>query len=135
MREFAVTSKKFTGCITFGYDENGQLVKFLFDAIMDDAYVDFVRRNIPWTVDAVARYKSKTSTVTEITDISFERFWRDYDYKKGKDAAIKEWNKLKQGEQVKAIVRIPAYKFDINARNVAPVYPERYLKHKRFNDE
>ena len=66
---------------------------------------------------------------------SFDDFWRSYDYKVGRIKAETEWKKLSPADQMKAVSRIKAYKYHAKITGVAHIYPERYLKNKRFTDE
>jgi hypothetical protein len=135
MQEFTVTSKNFVGSIIFAYDETGFISKLEFKGELEEQHKMHVLKNIPWRVEHLGHYKTKTSYVAETTEITFVRFWDEYGNKKDKETAQKEWNKLTQAEQLKAIANIPRFKFDCHSRNVQLVYPCRYLSKKRFNDE
>jgi len=119
----------------FGYNEEGILVKFENSAVLNDEQLIYVRNHFPFVIDELQTLAGKTGMLTEVTDISFDRFWTEYNYKKGKIAAFKEWKKLSSDEMVKAIVRIKPYRFDCKCHNREMVYPERYLKDRRFDDE
>jgi len=78
---------------------------------------------------------SKSIKVERMT-ITFEIFWNKYDYKKDKENALKQWNKLKQEDQLSAYKGIDKYKRTCGGfGQPAMVYPERYLKYKRWEDE
>ena len=66
--------------------------------------------------------------------ILFDKFWDTYGKKTNKAGTIREWNKLSTDSQQAAVDKVPDYlKFRPD-----PVYrkdPERYLKHRVFEDE
>jgi DNA-binding PadR family transcriptional regulator len=67
-------------------------------------------------------------------DFSFEEFWELYDKKVGRPNAEKQFSKLSAADKEKIRVHLPRYvlaKPDKTFRKD----PERYLKHKTFNDE
>lgn len=74
--------------------------------------------------------------ILNITNISFDDFWQKYNYKKDKQNAIKEWNKLSSEDRRSAMDGIRKYK-SCNGGYSQPamVYPERYLKYRRWEDE
>jgi hypothetical protein len=64
---------------------------------------------------------------------TFDDFWQLYDKKVGKPNAIKEWCKLTQLEKETAMLHAENY---INSREKKYCKdPERYLKHRTFEDE
>lgn len=135
MRQFLFTSPRFDGQIILGYDENGVLVKFVNEATLTSEQLEYFRTNFPFKYENMELLKGKSGIITEITDLSFDRFWADYDCKKGKINAEKEWKKLSDGERMKAIMAIRRYKASCKNKNIEQVYPERYLKHRRYEDE
>ena len=135
MKEYLFTSASFIGYMKFGYDELGILIKFENSAIINDKQLLFMRERFPFVIDQLEHIKGKTGKLTECSDISFEAFWNLYDYKKGKEQAWAQWKKLSHDAHVKAITRIKAYRYDCKSHNRDMVYAERYLRHRRFDDE
>jgi hypothetical protein len=137
MREFILTSPVMEGALIFGYDDQDRLIKFENKAKLNYLQLQAVYdpERFPFTFDKLSYLKGKTGRIEEIQDITWDRFWTDYNYKKGKIKAEIEWNKLKSDEQAKAIAKIPSYKYFCSIHNHEVLYPERYLKYKRYNDE
>ena len=83
----------------------------------------------------ISKVDSKSIKVERMT-VTFEIFWKKYDYKKDKQNAEKQWNKLKEEEQLAAYKGIDKYKRTCGGfGQPALVYPERYLKNRRWEDE
>ena len=84
--------------------------------------------------EILANCKLHNLTIIEIAeDLSFDAFWKKYDYKQGKVKAAQEWNKINETTKAAAIAGIAKYKKNIPA-GIAPVYAERYLKYRRWED-
>lgn len=62
----------------------------------------------------------------------FEHFWNLYDKKVGKANALKQWKKLKPDEVERIFIHLKDY---LKKEKQYRKDPERYLKHKTFNDE
>lgn len=126
-----------TGFIKAGFDEHGALVKFENSAILTEQQWLHLYNpdNFPLIEQKFTALAGKRGKIEEVSELTFDRFWEEYGCKKGKIQAQKEWNKLSDDEKAKAIGRIKAFKFDCKAHNREQVYPERYLKHRRFDDE
>ncbi|MPS73989.1 MAG: hypothetical protein E2590_12715 [Chryseobacterium sp.] len=61
-------------------------------------------------------------------DLSFEFFWKTYDYKKGKILMTqKAWQKLTDAEKIEALLYIPKLKEQKRIDNTAMPYPSTYL--------
>ena len=71
--------------------------------------------------------------MTLFTNKNFEDFWNLYDKKVGKPNTMKEWKKLKPLEIDQIFIHVPEYK--ASKEKQFRKDPERYLKHKTFNDE
>ena len=71
--------------------------------------------------------------MTLFTDKNFEDFWNLYDKKVGKPNTMKEWKKLKPLEIDQIFIHVP--KYTASKEKQFRKDPERYLRHKTFNDE
>ena len=71
----------------------------------------------------------------KVTDELFETFWSLYDYKKGKDKALKSWKRLKKDEKEKAIKCIPEYKEDCRRNSRQMKHPSTFLNQKTWEDD
>ena len=137
MREYILTSPLIEGTIRFGYADTGRMVKFELNAELDTSQYQFLYNpaHFPFTLEKLAIFAGNKGTITEVTDITFDRFWKEFNYKVGKVKAQCEWKKLTDDDKAKALARIKAYHFACKAHSREMVYPERYLKHRRFDDE
>ncbi len=68
-------------------------------------------------------------------DLSFESFWKLYDYKVDKYQAEKYFNKLKEADIIKLFLSIPEYKKFLQRKNIAPKYPSTYITQRSFLDD
>lgn len=121
------------------YGLNGLLIAFnLVGDITDVAHETFLQE-LPMAdgdMEVLAKkYRSLTIKPVPI-DLSFERFWTDYDYKVGsKSKCEKIWEKLTKGDKIKALAAIHKFKAWSLQKGYDMPYPERYLTHKRFNNQ
>lgn len=135
MADYLFTSKRISGNMKFSYDDQGVIVKFENNAILDDKQLLFLTRNFPFAESDLNKIVGEQGRIDEITDTSFQSFWDKYGYKKGRLKAEAAWKKLNEGSKAKAILSIPRYKHDCKTHSRDMVYPERYLKDRRFDDE
>ena len=78
---------------------------------------------------------SNTNSISLIESIGrFETFWKIYDKKTGKDNSLKQWNKLTEAEKEKCLSVVKQYVISKPDKQFRKD-PERYLRHKVFNDE
>lgn len=136
MKKYILTSPKFKGQVTFGYDHNGDIV-FYSNEIADEVVVKWMKRFLPVDEDALEWFKTKVqATIREVPeDLSFDRFWEIYDKKINRKRAEPLYDKLTDAEKMLAIVKIKAY-FDycqIKKRGVAD--PEKYLRERYFETD
>lgn len=135
MRQYLFQSPLFSGQITLGYNENGILIKFINEAELSEMQLNYFTSHFPFRIDNLDFIKGKSGIITEITDISFEHFWNEYGYKKGKLKAEINYKKLTDGEKLKAIMGIRKYRIYCKLKGIDMVYPERYIKDRRYDDE
>lgn len=101
----------------------------------DNPTLDFPTLDFP-TLDNLTHISNKDNSNKESSkkDDRFDEFWELYGKKVGKENTRKQWSKLKESEKDAILVAVPYY---TRARPEA-VYrkdPERYLKHKVWEDE
>jgi hypothetical protein len=139
MLTYLVTHKKTNKQMLFKYDLNGFLIVFKTNINMNDATVDYFKKEFPFKVSELNHYKaSKIFRVDEVKqDLSFKAFWDSYSHKVGnKPRAEKLWNALKDLEKAKALSYIAKYNdFLLNNQGIQKLYPETYLNQKRFDNE
>jgi hypothetical protein len=136
MTKFQITSAKIGATLTFGFNSNGALCAFeITDAELTVDETMKVFGGVFFVQTEFLEYckRHKVDVVEILPDISFDAFWKKYDYKQGKVKAAQEWQRLSQANQTAAMAGIAKYKRNIPT-GIAPVYAERYLKYKRWED-
>jgi hypothetical protein len=86
-------------------------------------------------IDKENEYKRLSNDNQKETDELFETFWSLYDYKKGKDKALKSWKRLKKDEKEKAIKCISEYKEDCRRNSRQMKHPSTFLNQKTWEDD
>ena len=135
MREYTFTSAQFQGYIRFTYDESGRLVLYENKAILSDEQWLFLKNHWPMIDDELPKLAGKTGKIEETTDLSFDKFWKEYNYKKDRASAERYWQKMSDLEKARAIQHAKRYRYDCMMANRDMVYAVRYLKNKRYMDE
>lgn len=80
-------------------------------------------------------YKEKFEVEVSPADLSFDAFWKLYDYKVSKEQSHKAWNKLKEAEKIKCFNSLKNYNKHLEKTKVAKAHLVTWLNQKRFNDE
>lgn len=68
-------------------------------------------------------------------NFDFDTFWERYNYKKGKQKALKAFNKLSQEDKVNLFPQIENFKKDYKRKNYSLPYPASFLNGRRWEDE
>ncbi len=135
---YTVKVKKHPIVWEFQYDLNGTLKVFKILGVLTEKQRNFLFSNFPYLEKEIEPFK-KDVKFFEVTigkpDLSFDTFWKLYNHKMGKINAEKQWKKLTELEKLNAIRSIKAYDGYLKRKQIAKVYPERYLKHRRFEDQ
>lgn len=134
MKEYIFTSRTFEGFLKFGYDTEGVLVKFENNAMLDTTQLVYLSNNFPFSAVELP-IKLNKGKIVECTDLSFNRFWTEYGYKKDRVQAENYWRKMPDNEKAKAIAAVKRFKYDCKMHNRDMVYPIRYLRNMRYMDE
>jgi len=135
MAEYIFSSKLFSGYMRFEYDDDGVISSFENNASLSVEQEAFLHENFPFKHSSLAHIKGKSGNIEEIIDTSFVSFWEKYDNKKGKLQAEAAWKKLDDASKALAISKAKKYRYECKCNGIAMLYPERYLKHRRFDDE
>lgn len=138
MKKYAVTSTNFTGEVYYTFGVNGLLVCVEFIGIVEAAVHAKLCGTLPINELTLLHWKKTNSkmVIAEVgLDLSFTNFWNRYNYKVGKKEAETAWNKLTEAKKIKALGSIAMYDKHVNDKGIAKIYPERYLKKERFEDE
>jgi hypothetical protein len=138
MKQFVITSNRFTGELLFKYDLNDTLVGFENRAGLSDVQYHSTMRNLPLNSSQLQEWaKAPGVKIVEVPlDLSFAEFWNKYAYKVGdKKRCEKIWDKLDDANKTKAIVAIQKYRRFCEVHNIPMVYPERYLSQERYSND
>ena len=127
---------------TFEYGDNGLLKELRIIAILNKEQIDFILSNCstPLCLSVLLRdiqTKDKTASVEEMSqDLSFERFWEEYNHKVGKKARVqKKWEAMSEPERIKALKYIKKYSYFLAERpTIEKKYPETYLNTAEWNN-
>ncbi len=140
MNKYSLTSTVFAGQVIMGYIL-GQLHYFdSTGASLDDKQYFYLIDNMPIKEEDIHALvkKSKTVSIKLLpTDLSFDRFWAEYNYKIGnKKRAKKLWSDLKESDKIKAFEAMPKYKQFLMLKNgIEKLYPETFLFQRRFENQ
>lgn len=137
MRDYVFTSNQFGGEILFSYDSEGMLVKYENKAELTDDQALFLSRNFPLAESDLHKIKGKTGKITEVTDLSFERFWNEYDFKMGNKKKAQElWRKLSEGERIAVFEALPRYNYFLKInQGIMKAYPTTFLNQRRWENK
>jgi hypothetical protein len=136
MRKYIVTTPAVTGDLTFEYDATGILVSFHNNAELKEEHCKWLYRHFPFVDDELPHTFPK-SKITEVTDLTFERFWREYDMKVGnKTRTEKLWNALPEADRMQVFERLPKYRRHLKLhQGIMQAYPETFLSQRRWENE
>ena len=137
--KYRATGKNLEGSLVLKYDLNGVLVEFEIHAKLNESQIKYLRYYLPFTTAELDEFKKATSLILkEIPeDLSFDRFWNEYNYKRGNKARTEKlWKLLKDNDRAAVFHSIPKYNYFLSCRpNQDKAYPETYLAQKRYENE
>ncbi len=137
MKQYCLKSQLGYEC-SFIFNEAGLLVEFKADMSMSTEPHQWLLDRMPVTYTQLTEFATKAkSTVIEVPlDLTFNRFWSEYDYKVGdKGLCERYWKALTDGERVIALQMIPRYNRFLKIKGTDKIYPERYIKKRIFENE
>ena len=138
MKQFVVTSEKFSGDILYKFNAEGNITCIDILAEITDEERRWLLEHIPPSIPSLENMvsKAKTLKLAEVPlDLSFDAFWNAYDYKVGKKEAEAAWKKISMPNKVKALQAITAYDKFWKYKKIGKAYPSTYLNDERFNDD
>lgn len=137
MRDYVFTSEHFDGQILFSYDNEGVLVYFENKAYLTDVQLRYLSENFPFSVNDLGKIKGQKGVITEITDLSFDKFWNAYNKKLGNKAkAEKLWNQLSESERIEVLEALPRYDYYLQTHpGIEKAYPTTFLNQRRWENE
>lgn len=135
MNTYIIHGQTFKGNVTLQYDESDRLRMIILDTEMtDEQHSRFIRQIPLFEKDFL--YRAERSGIhlsVQPPDLSFEVFWKKYDYKVGnKQRTEKLWNTLSDAEKVSALRAVPFYNNFLGIKRLDKAYPETWLNQKRF---
>lgn len=136
MKKYCLTSTKFTGEVLYLFNDNDRLVELKISAEMEPEKHSILISWTPETIEHLMAFQKQYNlNLKEVpVEITFEVFWEEFNYKVDKQMAVKEWDKLDEPSQAKAIAKAKAYRAFCARKGTALIYPSRYLKNRRFDD-
>jgi len=82
----------------------------------------------------IGDYGCRFTNISEL-DLSFENFWKTYNYKLGhKKKAAKTWDRMDEEDKILAMSHIRKYDHFIQANKIKKLYPETYLNQRRWEN-
>jgi len=135
MREFVFTSKLFQGNITFGYNEEDILTKFINEAELNDVQLKYLSENFPFTASDLQKIVGTHGKIQEIIDVSFEKFWVMFDKKVNRKRSEELWYKLSESDRQLCLDRLNKYKIFCKQHNRFQKDPDTYLRNRSWIDE
>lgn len=124
--------------VTLEFAENGKLKAVTFsDNELDLEQMEWIWVRLPMTEMGLSGLGFVALIEQVPTDLSFNAFWEEYDYKVGnRGRAMKLWTVLNDAERMKALSGISKYKQWLAQRpQTERLYPETYLSQKRYNNQ
>jgi hypothetical protein len=133
MKKYILTSPKFKGQITFGYDIDGHIL-YYNNECDNQAAIIWLKTYMPVNeMDLPKLRKQIEGTITEIPeDLSFDRFWNMYDHKVNRKRAEPLFEKLSEADKMLAIMRIKHYQNYCGVKSRPLADPDGYLSKRHF---
>ncbi len=125
----------------FKYDLNGVLREFkLLEGELTEMQRKwlFFHTRFPYTENVIKSWDTVIKNFEVIVgepDLSFDNFWKAYNYKVGKIPAEKAWNKLSKSNRLNAFKAIKPYNAYLRRKGIEKAYAQKYLNQQKFNDE
>lgn len=138
MARYSITSRDTGNKLEVLYDERGLIREVSFISAVERDGLAWIMANLPVQEKGITGWLPGKFDIFLVPDeVKFDVFWEQYGYKVGKVNAMSQWQKLSQSERAKAIRMIPRYHQWRKCKNppIEAVYPERYLKNRRFDDD
>jgi hypothetical protein len=138
MSKYLIEFTRFNASAQVEYSE-GYLHSLVFDkGGLSEEHIKSFYLQVPWREIHVKEKWAKVQNVrvSDIPeDLSFERFWEQYDHKLCKKERAKGiWNKMPDAERLKALNYIARYDQWLSAGTIAKRYADTYLNTKLWNN-
>lgn len=143
-RRFAIAFKDVKGQAVLTYDEQDRLITadiselYEYDNEKNRLWMwNWFPRKLGSLVEWAQMNDERIKIHAIFEDLSFDRFWNEYEYKIGeKPTAKKLWNSLSDQDKNKCLAAIPRYKYFLAHKpSIDKLYPQTFLKKRRFENE
>lgn len=136
MKKFVLTFPNVEGDIVFTYDEGEVLQGVVFNGDYPERQRRNVLRTLPVRPEVLQRINWRDGILTEEAEkVTFEMFWNRYN-DKARSSKVKTqrvWDRMPEGERVKAYRYINRYKCSI-PQGVCMKYATTYLNDQLWNN-
>jgi len=139
--QYILTSKRTSFKIVFKYDFKGFLTAFEIEGVDDETQLQYLFWNAKFPFPYIEKIipdieKLAIFNIEKVEDdLSFERFWKVYDYKVSKKKAEKLYAKLSKANRIKVFLHLPEYEKYLQRKRIEKAYPDTYLRNEKYNDE
>lgn len=118
------------------YDDAGRLVAVELKGDYTEAEHSAVWPLMPITIDKMRELSIKNVTIREVMpDLSFERFYKDYELLLDKKRAEAVWKRMSDSDKMAAITCIPEYNKYLARKGTAKAYPKTFLNNEYYNTD
>ena len=138
MIKYSVTSSNFSGEVYYTFDDEGILCKLEVNANVLKEHRMAILKATPIELSDFLQMPKNypTMRIDEVpTDLSFDTFWKAYNYKVSKKDAEKAWKQTSEAHKVLALKAIKAYDKWLATKTQPKVYPSTYLNKERYHDD
>jgi hypothetical protein len=136
MRTFLATKHDKPWVITFNFNGTGTLIRIELPAEFEREQVEWIVNRLPLSTEEIERFarQSQLRVEEQITQVTFDEFYRQYAVKEGRKKAETAWAKLSTAEQIKAHKYVPVLRSKKHLTGENLPYPATYLNQQRWND-
>ena len=134
-----IVTGKAEGDVLLKYDSEGTLIGYTHRMQWDQKQTVYFLQRVPlvWggVKHATATFNGALTFVEQVREVTFQMFWLKYDdmVMSSKKRTLAKWNKMSQGDQIKAYNYITKY-FNSLPTGVRKKYAETYLNAELWNN-
>lgn len=141
--KYLLSSKKYGNMASFEYDQDSLIKMVKIEGDLTESQRRYILEYCTEFEDLfnpllpMLKTKIPDVKIEEVLgDLSFENFWEQYGFKKGKkDRVRRKWEAMEEADQYKALSYIKKYKFFLAERpHIQQKYPETYLNTAEWNN-
>lgn len=138
---YTVKGRNFPVVWEFSYDLDGFLKQFnLLDGELTEQQIHwlFHPKRFPYRENAILSWSKAIKSFEVIIgqpDLSFDAFWKAYNYKVGKIPAEKAWKKLSKADKLQAFKSIKPYNAYLRRKGLEKAYAQKYFNDRKFEDK